>query len=564
MNATKFTSGPTVDDAELVQETLDGNRDAYRQIVARYQSLICSVAYSGTGSVSRSEDIAQETFVTAWKRLCDLRDRASLRSWLCGIARNLVSNSRRRAIREPLEIAEPLDPAHEVASLERSPPEQVMRQEEEAILWRAVGSIPENYREPLILYYREHRSVEQVANKLGLTEDATKQRLLRGRALLQDQVLAFIEGSLERTRPGVGFTTAVMSALPILAPSLAATVGVSTAKGSSAAKAGSAGAGAGFTAAILGFVALLGGYVGWQMSASDIQSETERDWSARFWRFAVVGIAAFIIPIFILLLVWGRSHDWLRGTLSFYLVGAYIFVGVPLAIWAWENHKRIHGRSAEPQSVRRSMKLIGASLGFTVLAIFGFLRFGFPSGYWTDLWLEICFYLAVMALAVWVWDCSQRHRRMPEPSGEIARKPRKPPSLLWVAAATLCMAALLVVSVGGGWRTRVPTKVPREIIAQHPGAKIEVWEYENGTRSISIFVTVDGKVTRYVSRIDDATLASLNRDGVSYKTLRQGRDSEVLGAPGRLLFVVSLFAVVAGIVILVRGLQKRRGVRQTV
>ena len=49
-------------DAELVAESLDGSRDAFRRIVERYQTLICSLAYSATGNVSRSEDMAQETF----------------------------------------------------------------------------------------------------------------------------------------------------------------------------------------------------------------------------------------------------------------------------------------------------------------------------------------------------------------------------------------------------------------------------------------------------------------------------------------------------------------------
>ena len=56
-------------DAELVGATIAGNRDAFGKIVARYQSLICSLAYSATGSFGQSEDLAQETFITAWKHL---------------------------------------------------------------------------------------------------------------------------------------------------------------------------------------------------------------------------------------------------------------------------------------------------------------------------------------------------------------------------------------------------------------------------------------------------------------------------------------------------------------
>jgi len=52
-------------DAELVAECLEGRRDAFGHIVERYQSLVCSLAYSATGSLGRSEDLAQETFLVA-------------------------------------------------------------------------------------------------------------------------------------------------------------------------------------------------------------------------------------------------------------------------------------------------------------------------------------------------------------------------------------------------------------------------------------------------------------------------------------------------------------------
>ena len=79
-------------DAELVSASLAGNREAFGYIVSRYQSLVCSLAYSATGSLSQSEDLAQETFFAAWKHLGDLREPAKLRAWLCGIARNHINN----------------------------------------------------------------------------------------------------------------------------------------------------------------------------------------------------------------------------------------------------------------------------------------------------------------------------------------------------------------------------------------------------------------------------------------------------------------------------------------
>lgn len=55
-------------------------REAFAQIVARYQPLVCALAYSATGSLSESEDLARETFLTAWKKLPRLRESHKLKS----------------------------------------------------------------------------------------------------------------------------------------------------------------------------------------------------------------------------------------------------------------------------------------------------------------------------------------------------------------------------------------------------------------------------------------------------------------------------------------------------
>ena len=207
MLPTGMPAPASLDDAALVTATLAGDRDAFSQIVTRYQALICSLAYNATGSVRQSEDLAQETFVAAWRDLAQLREAAKLRGWLCSNVRHQISRAFSRSIREPAHAAEPLDAAHDFASSDPLPSEQAVSREEQAILWRSLERIPETYREPLILFYRENQSVERVAAALELSEDAVKQRLSRGRKLLQDQVAAFVEGALHRTSPGTAFTT---------------------------------------------------------------------------------------------------------------------------------------------------------------------------------------------------------------------------------------------------------------------------------------------------------------------------------------------------------------------
>src|SRR5215831_3528302 len=129
-------------DSDLVGRTLHGDTDAFEQIVSRYQSLICSLTYSATGSLGESQDLAQETFITAWKHLRLLRERDKLRAWLCGIARRLIGKALRREGREPVHAAEPLDAAQEPAGAEPLPSDRVISAEEEAILWRALECIP--------------------------------------------------------------------------------------------------------------------------------------------------------------------------------------------------------------------------------------------------------------------------------------------------------------------------------------------------------------------------------------------------------------------------------------
>ncbi len=224
-----MTSIELITDAELVADCLAGDREAFSRIVERYQRLLCSLAYSATGNLSESEDLAQDTFVDAWRQLRTLREPEKLRPWLCGILRYKVGRLRRSNRQEPVSQAEALELAEEMPSSDEPAADLAMDKEEQAILWSALERVPELYREPLVLYYREHRSVEHVAVALDLTEDAVKQRLARGRKILQERVLSFVEGALSRSTPGRVFTLAVLAALPaMVTPAKAAGVGVAT------------------------------------------------------------------------------------------------------------------------------------------------------------------------------------------------------------------------------------------------------------------------------------------------------------------------------------------------
>jgi hypothetical protein len=97
-------------------------------------------------------------------------------------------------------------------------PDEVVANEEEAALVReSLAKLPENYRLPLVLFYREGQSVRAVAETLGISEDAVKQRLARGREMLRDRMSGLIETVLTRTGPTAVFTMTIAAAIGALA-----------------------------------------------------------------------------------------------------------------------------------------------------------------------------------------------------------------------------------------------------------------------------------------------------------------------------------------------------------
>lgn len=340
----------TLTDADLVSESLAGNREAFGQIVARYQSLVCSLAYSATGSLSQSEDLAQETFVAAWKQLAGLREREKLRPWICGIARNLIHGTLRKQGREPVHGAGPLELADESPSHEATPPEQTISREEEAILWRAIGNIPETYREPMILFYREHQSVEQVAAVLDLSAETVHQRLSRGRKLLHEEVLAFVEGALARTNPSQAFTLGVLAALPITLASSAKAATIAA-----AAKGGAAATGTSVFSVVLGILSgpalgFLFGFLGWREGLKNTRTPRERSLIKRFGLFILAGglvffVSCFVVSGYVAPRLW-KNHPVLVLSLVWMMMAAWVIFAFG---FSWRHNRKMIRLRAEEQ-----------------------------------------------------------------------------------------------------------------------------------------------------------------------------------------------------------------------
>jgi zinc protease len=323
MTKTLRTENASESDSHLWQLVCQGSAYSFEVLVRRYQSLVCSVAYSACGNLALSEDVAQETFWTAWRQRASLEQPDRLKAWLCGIARNLAKNARRKASRA-VEAAESMNVLNEPSTDLPSPDEEAVSREEESLVWQALERIPEAYREPLVLFYREDQSVAEVAGALVLSEDAVKQRLSRGRGMLREQIAELVESGLRRSRPGRKFTVTVMAGLAAhAAGSKTALAGAGASAGLLKA-AGAAGAGGALGGVLGSLGGLLGGWLGTWAPAQVAPTLRERDAIRRAgWRMLVVSVV-FLGALLGLISAYAGKPSYIVA-----------WVGWMLAFWAY-------------------------------------------------------------------------------------------------------------------------------------------------------------------------------------------------------------------------------------
>jgi zinc protease len=343
--ARKVIMTPASTDSDLWHLACLGSTEAFEVIVKRHQSVVSAVAYSTCGDLELSEDVAQETFWTAWRGRTSLQDPARLRPWLCGIARNLGRNAGRRASR-PAESAATLETVPEPSSDAPEPSDEAVTREEASLVWESLAAIPETYREPLILFYREDRSVADVAAALDLSEDAVKQRLSRGRGMLRERVAELVEDGLRRSRPGRNFTVCVMAGLA--AGSAGAKTALAAGGAGGAAAAASAVAG-GVAGGMLGsLVGLGGGWLGTWIPAQLAESKNEREIIFRAGRrILVVSLVFIALLVGLIYSLAGRTVYLIGWGLWFIAFQAYVWVE---ALRLAQSVKRIRAnvRDSEP------------------------------------------------------------------------------------------------------------------------------------------------------------------------------------------------------------------------
>ena len=184
----------------LVRKAKDGDTAAFGEIVRRYQTLVFAVAFQILKDRALAEDVSQETFVSAFRSLADLRSEASFPQWLQKITRNFALAARKDqrrfgSIEEAGTMQSPL--ANTGRETEREQHEADAFEEE---VKRIIFSLSDTHRFPLLLCHIDDFSTRDAARFLGITEGALRKRLHDGKKKLQERIVKMAEKSFQEFR----------------------------------------------------------------------------------------------------------------------------------------------------------------------------------------------------------------------------------------------------------------------------------------------------------------------------------------------------------------------------
>lgn len=155
---------------DLVAKIRAGDSQALADLLSRYGSEVRGVAYMILRNDADADEVAEDTFVTAWLKIGSLRQPTAMRSWLLSIAARKAIGLRRA--RRPTFI--------DSLALSMTAPDPTTRFSEQHAVNRALGSLPQATRAAMTLHYVADMTVDQVANALGRSRNTVKSQLQDG------------------------------------------------------------------------------------------------------------------------------------------------------------------------------------------------------------------------------------------------------------------------------------------------------------------------------------------------------------------------------------------------
>jgi len=178
-------------DEELVARSQGGDLDSFNQLVLRWERPIYALAYRVIGREEDARDVAQETFLRAFRALKGFKGQAKFSSWLYRITLNLcrdwIRRERRTPVVQPPEGIDVIELAGETSPSE-SIEELVSRHELGRAVGKAMSQLPEEQRTAIILKEYHGLTFQEIADLLDCPLSTVKSRLYQGLSVLRKQL----------------------------------------------------------------------------------------------------------------------------------------------------------------------------------------------------------------------------------------------------------------------------------------------------------------------------------------------------------------------------------------
>jgi RNA polymerase sigma factor (sigma-70 family) len=179
---------PNPSDGELVQQTLGGRRAAYAELARRWAAPVLAVCHARIRCWHTAEDLAQETLLRGLEALESLTDRQRFGPWLRGIAVRVCLDWLKKKESSQIPFtALPGDPP-DVAGNGPTAPGELEGAEERRLLLECVGTLDDDCREVLLLYYYQDVTYADLAELLGVSSATINARLTKARAVLRERL----------------------------------------------------------------------------------------------------------------------------------------------------------------------------------------------------------------------------------------------------------------------------------------------------------------------------------------------------------------------------------------
>lgn len=174
-----------ISDNQIIEQIKNGNQQKYSLLVDRYSAMVFGIAKQYVSDQSTVEELAQEIFVKVYERISDFSFESRFSTWLYSVARNHCRDYAKNIRRKNMSLNQMEDEYEQQAGSTESPEEDFLRDEWCRILEEGLETITPEYAEAFLMKYRAGMPYGAMAEQLGASKTALRQRVFRAKKELK-------------------------------------------------------------------------------------------------------------------------------------------------------------------------------------------------------------------------------------------------------------------------------------------------------------------------------------------------------------------------------------------